>query len=50
MAITREEVMQELLEAMNRQASTPSSLGGSNSTAVKTFAEAYQILHACKDD
>ena len=49
MAITREEVMQELLEAMNRQAATPSSLGGSNATAVKTFAEAYQILHDCKD-
>jgi hypothetical protein len=49
MAITREEVMQELLEAMNRQASTPSSLGGTNATAVRTFAEAYQLLHACKD-
>lgn len=50
MAVSREEVLQELLEAMNRQASTPSSLGGSNATAVKTFAEAYQILYSCRDD
>ncbi len=49
MAVTREDVMQELLEAMNRQATTPSSLGGSNANAVKTFAEAYQILHTCQD-
>jgi len=49
MAATREDVMQELLEAMHRQAQTPSSLGGTNAVAVKTFAEAYQILHACKD-
>ena len=50
MATTREAVMQELLEAMNRQATTPSSLGGSNANAVRTFAEAYQILHSCRDD
>ena len=42
--------MQALLDAMLRQAETPSSLGGTNATAVKTFAEAYQLLHGCKDD
>jgi hypothetical protein len=50
LSTTKDEVMQALLEAMLRQAETPSSLGGSNAGAAKTFAEAYALLHGCKDD
>jgi hypothetical protein len=47
---TKDDVMQSLLDAMHRQATTPSSIGGSNAVAVKTFAEAYALLYGCKDD
>ena len=50
MPATMDDVMQSLLDAMQHQAETPSSIGGTNAVAVKTFAEAYALLHSCKDD
>ncbi len=49
MPVTKDDVMQTLLDAMQRQADTPSSIGGTNATAVKTFAEAYALLYNCRD-